>query len=172
MDDPPKLKGRAVEVKHFGRPLLKYFLTVMDAEDTQHVQIKIGLESSIAMEQVLDDTRGLYKMPPDDAEKFEEHTLTYIAMMNSLEIAFEDDGRKLFHRTIKGHYLLHVAALAKFFHPALGWCYSGEDMMQKVRTLVASTVKAVPYFMVCSRVLKKYAKGIFHRLNNVVAWRG
>lgn len=165
----PALKGRAAEVRAIGKPLLEVWKLHMDGT-TQHRQIKLALQASIEMEDILINTRGRNVLPKQKAKEFREAALNYVALMAALRNFF-GAAQKLFAYTIKGHYLIHLADHAKYLHPHLGWCYTGEDFMQKVKLMTRSACKAVPMARVVGRVLQKYAVGIYHRLSTAVAWK-
>ena len=44
-------------------------------------------------------------------------------------------GVKIFNVTFKHHWLLHAGHRAMFQNPRMGWCFQGEDLMLKVRTM-------------------------------------
>eukprot|EP00969_Alexandrium_andersonii_P365303 15465925-Alexandrium_andersonii.AAC.1 len=62
--------------------------------------------------------------------------------------------------TMKFHYVLHVGNIAAYCNPRLSWCYSGEDLMQKVKTLVAASNRGTAAHKVMGKVLQKYAFGL------------
>ena len=44
-------------------------------------------------------------------------------------------GRRTFNVTFKHHWLIHAGHRAMFQNPRMGWCFQGEDLMLKVRTM-------------------------------------
>ncbi len=135
-----------------------------------HVQIKLALEYTIKMEDICLATRGRNVIPAVEAKDFEDACLNYVALLAAIRGHFGDD-EYLFAYTIKTHDLIHLSQEAKYLHPHLGWCYSGEDFMQQVKRLAVSACKAVSYSKVVIRVLDKYVVGIFHRLSSAVSWK-
>ena len=168
-NDWPALRGRAAEIRAIAKPLLGVWLLHMN-ESTLHKQVKMALQKSIEMESILHATRGYNVLPTGAAGDFKEAALHYVALLASLRGHF-GEAQKWFAYTIKFHYLLHLSEHAEYLHPHLGWCYSGEDFMQKVKYMSQAAVKAVAYHRVVTRVLEKYVVGIFHRLENSVAWK-
>jgi len=164
------LKGRAAEIRAIAKPLLAVWLRYMDAEDTVHVWVKLALEKSIEVESILLSTRGRYVVPKPLDDEFEKAVQSYVALNAALRSHF-GDRLKIFAYTIKGHYMLHLGATARWLHPHLGWCYSGEDFMQKIKKLVRSCCCAVQHFQVGPRVLQKYVLALYHRLANAVCFR-
>jgi len=167
----PALMGKAAEVRHIGRPLMRLFEEVMDNEDTIEIQIKLALINSVEMEHILETTRGYNKLPQHEAKRFKQAALNFVACSSALRAHFEEEDEKLFGFTVKMHYLLHLADHAEYFHPHLGWCYSGEDFLQKVKRLSKSCCTAVSFDQVVGRLLQKYVYGIYHRLATGINWR-
>ena len=67
---------------------------------------------------------------------------------------------KLFNLTIKTHYFLELALVSEFTNPLYGSCYQGEQMMQVVRKLVASTANGCPMEKAGNFALRKYIRGL------------
>jgi hypothetical protein len=137
----PKLKGKASEVRHLNFALDSIWEDAMDENDELHVLVKVALNASTRMERILDDNADQYKLPPIAADAFAEATLTYVQAQNRLA---NWGGSRLFNLTMKHHYLVHIAARAKFLNPRLGWCFLGEDFMGHMRELAASCLAGVP----------------------------
>ena len=57
----PKIRGKAVEVRNLGRPLLSLWQRTMQHDNTQHQQIELLLRSSVRMEEIVDANRGKYR---------------------------------------------------------------------------------------------------------------
>ena len=170
-DDWPALVGRAAEVRHIVGPVVRLFEEVMDKEDIPQMQIKLGLDYSLEMETILTTTRGYNKLPKHEATKFKVAALNFVACASAIRAHFQGLGIKIFGFTVKMHYLLHLADHAEHFHPHLGWCYSGEDFLQKVKKLARSCCNAVSFDQVVIRLLQKYVFGIFHKLSTEINWR-
>ena len=66
----------------------------------------------------------------------------------------------LFNFTIKSHYLAHIALSSRYINPRLAWCYAGEDFMQKVKTIVASTQRGTQCHLVSKKAMQKYCQGL------------
>lgn len=122
----PKLKGRAAEVKCIGKPLAAVFLHFMSADDPIHRLVYLGLTLLCKLEDLIAAEESFAFTSPSHAE-FVDSTYSFLAVLTKLCHHFHDDSQQLFHFTIKCHYLLHIAFNTKWVHPALSWCYSGED---------------------------------------------
>jgi hypothetical protein len=160
----PKLKGRAIEVKHLGHPLMHVFQQKMDSESPVHKQLLLALKASCAMEEVLDAHPTEFKLPTLAADKFESAAMTFLLCINAVSHHFHTSGMKLFNITIKFHYLCHAAMLSRFQNPRLGWNYAGEDMMSKVKKLAASCLRGTPPQLVSAKILRKYTLGMSVRM--------
>ena len=68
--DFPSLKGRAAEMRHFPAALSHLLSLYMDHGDTMHQQMKLGLDMSVEMENILDRHKTAYKLPEPDATTF------------------------------------------------------------------------------------------------------
>ena len=60
----------------------------------------------------------------------------------------------LFLCTVKTHYLQHMAKAT--INPAKVWNYSGEDLMQKIKRVAASSVAGNAPQMAHNKVMAKY----------------
>ena len=167
--DFPRLKGRAAEIRHVGKPLLEAAKEFLDEGNEQRVQIVMALQFSVRMEDILDETAGMYKLPPALADEFEDCAYYFLALNTALGRYFHQT-QHLFHTTIKFHYLIHIACAARYLHPRLGWCYSGEDFMQKMKQLVASCHRGTPPLQVMTKVVTKYTHGMHFRLTPRHLW--
>ena len=169
----PYLKGKAAEVRYLCRPLLAVFLALYDPEDLIHRTIKIGLVSSVAMEDTMARHHGpdVFKLPADAADELMKAATAYAAVLSSLTNHFHQQGIPLFHYTIKAHYLLHLAYGARWLHPYLGWCYSGEDLMHKAKVLTSSCLIGTKHHKACGKAIRRYAIGAWHRLCEHIPWR-
>jgi len=168
---PPSLKGRAAEIHHLIEPLLKVWNKRMDPQNIQHIQIKLGLEQNLELERILKVTMGRYCLPTQEAQDFEDAAQTNVAASSTSHVHCKAMDSKMFAFTIKMHDLLHLAADVKYLHPQLGWCYAGEDFLDKIKKLMRSCCLAVPHHQVAARVITKYTFAIFHRFCKFIAWK-
>jgi hypothetical protein len=142
----PCLKGRAIEVRDIGPPLLIVFQSFMldgccDVPPIQQQQISIALQKSIAMDTILHDNRHVIKFTNEVYQAFETAGFTYLIVFNALGTYYAEThvpAKKIFDVTIKAHYVGHCIIEAEFLNPRIGWCYAGEDFMFRVRRLLSS----------------------------------
>lgn len=160
-DDQPRLKGKASEVRHCVGALRFAFEKVMDRASRVHVWIYEGLSLSLRMEQIIDETPHLYKLPAELANELETITFDLGRHIIALRRHFENTpGQpRLFRFTSKMHLLCHTALMARFIHPRLFWCWSGEDYMRKIQRLVASALNGVETINVVSKAMNKFCNG-------------
>ena len=156
----PMLKGKGAEVRHLGRPLLRVFQQHMDAETRQHKQIKMALDFSVQIEEILDVHEDLYALPTDAAKELSDACYAFCGLVTAIGRHYHDAGIQYFNFTIKSHYLLHIALLSMVVNPRLAWCYKGEDFMQIVQKIIAASVRGTPAYSVEAKTLRKYANGL------------
>ena len=163
-DNFPKLKGRAAEIRHLGEPLLAVATQLLDAHDRQHTLIVLALQASVRLEHILDETDQHFCVPGDKAAELEQTAYHFVNLNATLGHFYHNRGMWLFHTTIKFHYLLHAAKQARYLHPKLGWAYSGEDYMNKMKKLTQAAHNGTPPLQVQSKVLGMYLHGIKFRI--------
>jgi hypothetical protein len=153
-----KLKGKAAEIRHLGGPLVVAFQRHMDQASVTHRQVLLGLRYSVAMEELVDSHAEAIVWPAAAAEQFLEAAYNYLACQTALGQHFQrpPEARLLFLTTIKSHVLLHLAMLTKHMSPRLAWCYAGEDLMHRVRGMVAGAQRGTNPVLVVSKVMRKY----------------
>ena len=127
----PELKGRAAEIRHLGKPLLAVWNKHFHAGNREHRLVRLALQASVGIEDVLDVAQGDFVLGDAAGNALLEHCFNLMALITSLGNFYHPRHIKLFHYTIKCHYILHLGLMAKELNPRLGWCYAGEDWMQK-----------------------------------------
>ena len=160
----PLLKGKAAEIRHFGPALSSAFEHFMDHTNQQHQQIMLIFKSILNIELILDHHAAEYRFPPEVAKDFQNYAFGFVALSTALSKHYHTRGILLFNFTIKFHYTMHLGLMAAYINPRLGWCYSGEDMMQKIKLIVQASYKGTASSLVPSKVMKKYAQGIGYNL--------
>jgi len=156
----PKLKGRAAEIRHLGRPLWHVFQAHMDNAQEVHRWVSLGLKYSVALEEILDAHPAASCLPADSGADFLETIYKFLAVLTALSTHCHGRGQLLFHFTIKNHFLLHVGMYCQYMSPRACWNYSGEDFMQRVRRIVGSCQRGTAPPLVCTKVMDKYIQGL------------
>ena len=142
----PFLKGRSIEVRDIGPPLLEAFRSFMgmpctDVPMMQQQQILLALQNSIAMDTIIHDNAKAITFSGQVLTEFQAAGYNYLILFNALGTYYAEThapAKKIFDVTIKAHYLAHCVVEAEFMNPRLGWCYSGEDFMFRIRRLLAT----------------------------------
>ena len=162
----PKLKGRAIEMRNLGKPLLECWMKHSDPANMQHKQIGLALKASCAIEDVLTANKGLPKLPTAAGEEIRKAGTVFLLMATALNNHFAvSRGEKLFNITVKFHYLDHACDNAKGgLNPTLGWCYAGEDYMSKLKRLAASCMRGTGAQLISTKLMQKYSVGLHKRL--------
>ena len=139
----PKLKGRAAEIKHLMPALLWVWREFRTPGDAIHDQVELCLQCLVFLDETMDAHRHLDAFPENVAENFQQAGFALSASMNFLLIHFATrrPAEFLFNIVPKNHYLCHIALAAAYINPALGLCYTGEDMMHQMKRLSAGCVK-------------------------------
>ena len=91
------------------------------------------------MDEIIDDHKEVNKFGATVYATFKDAGFKYMILFNALGKYYSEEhvpAMKLFDVTIKAHMLLHCILQAEFINPRIGWCYYGEDFMQKVQTLL------------------------------------
>jgi hypothetical protein len=162
----PKLKGKAYEVKTALPGVKAACDQFLDPGNVTHAIILQALNASIAMEEILDANAADYVWSEEVSGEYIEHAFTFLLLFHSLFKHFEGlraaghGHYKLFNITIKCHFLAHSALNSKHMNPRLCWCYSGEDMMHKMRTLCHSVVFGNKLQSIVWAFLRKYRCGM------------
>ena len=154
----PSLKGRASEVKHLGPALLETFHEMCDVNNDRHRQIRLGLQKSVEIEEIMEENKHAYKLPEEAGKRFRASIFEFLATVTWLRSDF--GGEALFHVTIKFHYLMHLGLMGIHLNPRLGWCYAGEDYMQLIGRIVKSCQSGSPTRIVANKSVAKYLTGM------------
>jgi len=86
----PKLRGKAAELRYFGKPLLAAWEKWMNCRISVHVDIQLLLKMNVFMENLLSEFRDEICFPPDQAVAFEEACSTMLTLHGKLAVHFAD----------------------------------------------------------------------------------
>jgi len=167
VNDFPCLKGKANEIRHIGKPLLKAFEVHMNKDSAVDKQILVALKLSVRFETLLDENQMEYVLPDKAHKEFVKVTFGFCQVYSAIAHHFHSRKVPLFNFTIKFHLLLHVALVSKWVNPRKVWCYAGEDMMDKIKHVVMSCVAGTGPQLVISKCMKKYVTGMGYELANL-----
>ena len=158
----PQLKGRAAEICALTPGIHAAFDHFMDQNDEHHRKIRLCLKYSKSLDQIIHDHKEDDALPAAVALKFKKAVFNMLILYTDINKHAASLARRLFNVTIKAHYLLHIGIGAAYLSPRLGWCYKGEDMMQKMKVLAASCVKSRSIYVVIFKMIEKYLYGLHH----------
>jgi hypothetical protein len=95
------------------------------------------------------------------AQKFLTSTVLLCQIVTWLGNYYHTRGQRLFNFTFKFHLIQHAAFLARHLNPCRTWCYSGEDLMQRIKKIVESNARCrAKRHVVCSNAMETYARGL------------
>eukprot|EP00973_Karenia_brevis_P092400 12412257-Karenia_brevis.AAC.1 len=160
----PILKGRAAFCKRMGPALLHVWDEFMNREDDIHRLVKLGLEQSVGMENLISATAHMNVVPAGEHVKLVEHANAFCAIVTKLGKHFHRDQRTLFNYTIKFHYLLEIVLKSKHLHPCRSHCYGNESFFKDLRKLGGRAAIATKTTQVNNKVADKYLDAIFFEL--------
>ena len=126
------MKGKAHAIKHLGFILRDLFWDWHDPTDIFHKAILNAFNSSCRLEEILTLYKSDFRFPPEVAEEFRNECWAHVRQVKEL---MNYKGVKIFNLTFKHHWLLHAGHRAMYQNPRMGWCFQGEDLMLKVRTM-------------------------------------
>ena len=158
-----KLRGRAAEIKKMGAPLLHVWASRMDPESVPHGQIKMMLQASVKLEEMLEDHAELNKYTPSIHDEFMQACDKFLVLSTAVARFYADEGLKVFDIVPKHHLLWHACHMSQFLNPRRSWCYSGEDYMQHMRKLAQSCLRGTPSWMVSQKMTRKFARAFVYR---------
>lgn len=156
----PALKGKAAEIRGFAGVLKSVFEDLMDEGNKQHRQVRLALVQAVTMERILDENPDSYCLPAPAASLYHKSAFALVQLETALSNFYHPQGDMLFHFTIKSHYLCHLGIAAKHMNPRLAWCYSGEDLMMKIKSVVQASYSGTPAHALAPKVMQKYAFGL------------
>ena len=128
--------------------------------NAQHRDMLKGLEFSEQFDRILLQNSNVYALSTEDSKALIYAAFEYTKRNVALIRHFRGQDVKLFNLTIKTHYFLELALVSEFTNPLYGSCYQGEQMMQVVRKLVASTANGCPMEKAGNFALRKYIRGL------------
>eukprot|EP00959_Pyramimonas_sp_CCMP1952_P422499 8850419-Pyramimonas_sp.AAC.1 len=163
-DGFPCMKGRAVYIKSLLRGLQAIFPNFIDRRSRKHVAIQTALDCAVGFDEIVDNTHGLNKLPFASARKFEQLVHDYLALNTFLVNEFKGDDI-VFNSTIKSHYMIHVALMAYFCHPAHAWCFGGESFMKVVKFLVLRNARGTCAHLINNKVVDAWARIMHYKLD-------
>ena len=140
---PPKLRGRAAEVKGMFEPMLHLWFKHHNPNIVLHRQILTMLKVNVALENLLEEHKQESAFPGPAAAEFKDTAFKMAHVSNIIASHFhsEEDTPWICHVTAKLQLVLHSALLAHCINPSLVWNFVSEGFMGVARQLAANSVK-------------------------------
>lgn len=139
---PPKLRGKAIEIKHFG-PVLQAVWLEFGKGSPWYDQLSLVLDLNNQLDQILDSHPVSHYccLPEEVAAQFLENAKAVAQVTKAVSQSCKASGINAFSVTSKAHDLIHIAMLSKYVHPILTSCFDGEDYMKVVQRLMQSCIR-------------------------------
>ena len=156
----PLLKAKADETSSCGPALLSIWSELMNRAIETQVQVEEALRHCVEMDVILRDNKHEPCLSPPEAAKFRTACFGFLRLQNSLHDAAAANNFPFFNVTVKSHYIAHIALRAHLLNPVFGWCYAGEDFMQKVKSISLRCMQGVSTHQVPFKIVEKYLRGL------------
>ena len=166
----PRLKAKAAEASRCVIALDHLWQQKMDKENPAHIWIKLALEGSRIMDEIVKKHSEEWCIPGPEAERLWKASSQYFVCNSALQNHFQKEGKKLFQAgTFKFHWLLHSSKLAAHINPCRLWCYSGESYMHVCKVLMQSCLKGRGALSALHLFMTRYNIAMSMELNKT--WR-
>ena len=164
----PKLHAKAAETKALLKPVSAALLHFEDQDPSQrevlHAIVKV-LDDSHSIDELVAGMNEPRVLPQQGREL--EHLVTSLNVgTTKLCHFFHKKQLMLFNFVPKNHYLFHLAQLGRHMSPKLAWCYSGEDLMHKVKVLAQGSFRGTRAKHLGNKVIAKYLVGLSQALSS------
>ena len=158
--DPfPKFHGKAAETKYMVEPVSAFLKShrgngKVEAGEFYESMVQL-LDWSREIDVVIDGMDG-FGVDVAKGELLETLVHNYNVLLTKVCHVAISKGVFLFNFIPKNHYLFHLAQKGRLMSPKLAWCYQGEDLMQKVKTMAQGSFQATLPRKLGSKILAKY----------------
>jgi len=142
----------------------------MDGADAQHRKIKLALQKCVKIDRLIDAPGNEFVMEGDTLAAYQNAIRYFLVLQNSLAKYYNTRSIRIFDITIKSHYLAHSGIQAAWLHPKKAYCYKGEDLMQRIKTVVSYARDGICAQAVGSRAMEKYCVGMHFELSPESSW--
>ena len=133
---------------------------ILDREiQRERLMVKV-LEQSTLLDKIFIAHSHLPALPPAASANAQQVVAAMNQMVAALANMFHEEGKALFHITIKSHVLLHIAQDSSRVNPLKTWCFAAEDFLQKVRLLVQHSSHGSSPIHIQNVVMTKYVRGL------------
>ena len=113
----PKLRGKASEIRHFGKALLALWNQFSNQALLLHRRIALMLKHNVHLEDMITHHKEDFSLPPGPAQEFEETANGMLLLLTQIADHFVEEGLKVFDITSKSHMLQELAILSRCINP-------------------------------------------------------
>ena len=166
-DPGPKLRGKAAQVKDFGKPLLHVWQHFSNQHTPHRDKITVLLKATVQQEDLLHQYKYTYALPTGAAYTFKQLVFSMLQLQADLAHSYAIAGVKLFTMTQKSHFLAHLALTCDKVNPSVVWCYKGEDYMHVMRVLTENCVKGNSALQVSHKIAEHYRLALHFELKGL-----
>lgn len=156
----PKLRGKASEIRHFGKALLTLWNAYSNPNLLLHKRISLMLKHNVHLEELITEHKEDFCLPPGPAEDFEETTNGMLLLLSQIADHFVGEGMKLFDITSKCHMLQELSILSKCMNPKVTWCFLGEDQMQRMQMVAKMATRGNKIDKQTHKLARHYRLGL------------
>ncbi|CAL1133395.1 unnamed protein product [Cladocopium goreaui] len=152
----PKLRGKASEIRHFGKALLALWNQFSNQALLLHRRIALMLKHNVHLEDMITHHKEDFSLPPGPAQEFEETANGMLLLLTQIADHFVEEGLKVFDITSKSHMLQELAILSRCINPKVIWCFMGEDQMQRMQQIAKACVRGNKVDQQTSKLARHY----------------
>ena len=166
LDPFPKLSIKAAEAKSLLWPMACCMKEFQDM-DPSNKDVLDSIAELLKLSHLIDvfvDSITTFKVGKKQGKTLVK--LAYDLNVGTTKLChfFHQQGLWLFNFLPKHHYLFHLAQRGTHMSPKLSWCYQGEDLMQKIKTLAQSSHRGTLPRNLGSKIVSKYLVALDHTL--------
>ena len=166
-----RMKLKAAETRACLQAFASIWKEKMDCTNDVHIWIKNGLESSAAMDNILERSKDAWTVSLIEKEHLIELANTYAVCTTVLNNHFNSQNRKLFQcGTFKAHWLKHAILMSDYLNPRHTWCFSGETYMSVCKQLMFSCLKGRGALASIQKFMQRYVIAVTLQMNQET-WR-
>ena len=165
----PCLKGKAAEVRWLVYALHDVWRQWPKPDEIFWSQCELALKRSMELEDLLVNNFQHFKLPAQEQATMQRLIGEFLALYNALAHQSTERGWLLFNLVPKAHYLCHCADLT--LNPRVCWNYALEDLMQRMKTLIQSSVRGCKAWQVHNKVMSKYSFALGLHLGHNNVWK-
>ena len=137
----PKLRGKASEIRHFGKALLALWNRYANSALILHRRTALMLKHNVHLETMITNHKEDFAFPAGPAQEFEETATGMLLLLTQIADHFVEEGLKVFDITSKSHFLQEMAIMSRCVSPKVTWCFMGEDQMQRMQQIAKACVR-------------------------------